>query len=152
MKCVVILGCKQNTSKLNSELMERAEKAISLFDSNSLIIASGGNTNGIKAESTYIKEYLIERGIPSNKIIEENLSQNTFENAKFSITLIKEKGLICSELIVVTSCYHSIRAGFIFRNMSDIPVITECVNYERSDSDESKKFIIDALRIYNRII
>ncbi len=152
MKCIIILGCKQNSLLINEELINRADRAIAIFDEDSLIIASGGNTNGIKPESAYIKEYLIQRGISAQRILEENMSQNTFENAKFSLNLIGERGLKCSKLIVVTSCYHSLRAGFIFKNMSNIPVLTECVQYERPDAEEAKKFLIDALRIYNRII
>jgi len=68
-------------------------------------------------EAGEVKRFLVERGIPSENIILENKSRNTFENAKN----IKE--LVDSEpFFLVTSSSHMPRAMKIFQKMGTNPI------------------------------
>lgn len=151
MDCIVVLGCKQWSDKINLELKARADKALERYREKTIFIASGGYTNGDKSESRYIKEYLISRGIPEKMVLEEDKSTNTMENALFTKELMENRGINCEKIILTTSCYHIRRAAFIFRNIMGRDITSVCSDYYRPDEQETLKFISDYIFIYNRI-
>ena len=65
----------------------------------------------IPSEKFY-KDLLIELGLPSDKIIIENKSRDTIENAAFARDLCVKSGY--ERPIIVTSAYHIRRAVLIF--------------------------------------
>lgn len=60
----------------------------------------------------YYKDLLIEFGLPSDKIIIENKSRDTIENAAFAHEICAKSGY--ERPIIVTSAYHIRRAAMIF--------------------------------------
>ena len=73
------------------------------------IILSGGLANkkaGI-TEAQFMRNYLIEKGIPAEILVEENNSLSTKQNAQFSVPMAVEMG--ADEIIVVTSSEHMSR-------------------------------------------
>ena len=80
------------------------------------IIVSGTETSEDKVEEDHIvKRFLIDLGVPADKIIIEDKSRDTFENVKFTQE-------ICSRLgfkypILVTSAYHLKRAVMSFEKV-----------------------------------
>lgn len=66
------------------------------------------------SEAIQMKKYLINTyNIEKNKIIEDNLSQDTIENSKNCLKII-EKMKNISEIIVVSSEFHIKRVEHIF--------------------------------------
>ena len=67
-------------------------------------------------EAELMKRYLIELGIPKNKIFKEEKSRDSISNAYYAKKLYfipkKEK-----EAIIFTSTYHLERAKYIFKKM-----------------------------------
>lgn len=77
------------------------------------IIVSGGRIyRHSESEAPIIKRYLIDLGVPSNKIILEDKSRDTYENIKFSVLLCKKMGF--KRPILVTSAYHMKRSLLSF--------------------------------------
>jgi len=79
-----------------------------------LIIVSGGNalpflTGQNQPESVNMKNYLTTFNIPPERILEENQSRNTEENARNTAQLLSHHNL--KKIILVTSAYHMPRAG-----------------------------------------
>jgi uncharacterized SAM-binding protein YcdF (DUF218 family) len=77
------------------------------------IIVSGGKvfkTNGVEAEIS--RDILVSLGVPIDKIIVENASLNTTENAQFSTALVRSHGF--RQPILVTSAFHMDRAVLQF--------------------------------------
>ena len=78
-------------------------------------IPSGGRgENEIIAESESMKRYLMEKGVPEDRILPEDRSRNTSENMAFS----KEKILECGKtgkIAFATTNYHVFRSGLLAR-------------------------------------
>lgn len=80
-----------------------------------LIILSGGNVFNefyIKPESHYIKEWLVDIGIPENAIIIEDKSRTTYENYLETEKILLEKKIKVA--ILMTSAIHMPRSMQIF--------------------------------------
>jgi uncharacterized SAM-binding protein YcdF (DUF218 family) len=86
------------------------------------IIVSGGKVfENKKAEAPIVKRFLIDLGVPGNKIIMEDKSRDTFENVKYTSEILKKSGY--RKPILVTSAYHMKRAVMTFNkiNLDVIP-------------------------------
>jgi uncharacterized SAM-binding protein YcdF (DUF218 family) len=80
------------------------------------IIVSGGSVfKGRKAEAVVVKRFLIDLGVPSAKIIAEDRSRDTIENAKYTMEICKK--LNYKKPILVTSAYHMKRAIMSFQKV-----------------------------------
>lgn len=73
------------------------------------LIFSGGDGSVLKTigpEGDYIKMYLGDIAFDTSRVKVESLSQNTFENAKFTTNLIKTN----KKILLITSAFHLRRA------------------------------------------
>ncbi len=100
----------QRMSKL---LSQRVDKAIEVYQKDPtppILIPSGGRGSDEKiSEAEAMREYLLEKGIPAEKIIAEDQSKTTYENLLNSKKIIDErKG--GKYIALVTSNYHVYRA------------------------------------------
>lgn len=118
MSLIIILGEKlPKNGQLNKILQNRLDKALDLYH-DSLIIVSGGRVQKecIHTEAYVMKKYLMDtHNIPSDKIIQESRSQNTIENAKYTLKIIKQKNIQFDKIIVVSSSFHLKRVSNIFK-------------------------------------
>jgi len=89
----------------------RLQKKISV----PIIIAGDNQIKSEKGRKPQFKDYLIEIGVPPNKIISERTSRDTMENAKNSIMIIRKAGY--KSPILVTSAYHMKRALTAFETV-----------------------------------
>lgn len=82
-------------------------------------ILSGGspNTKANKSEAEAMYDYLIEKGMDKNKLIKEDKSLSTVQNAKFSVPLAFELGaeiiIVCSSLYHFEDPQYSLMPSFI---------------------------------------
>lgn len=98
---------------LSGASLERAAEAARLYRRYKLpVIISGGAVFSSPAESPVIKKYLAGLGLPPEKMITEELSRDTFENAVFSKKICEEKGY--KKAVLVTSAYHMKRSVWSF--------------------------------------
>ena len=90
-----------------------------------LYLCSGQDESINSAQA--MAEYLIEKGIPSRRILKEDKSQSTQENFLFSKELLSQNGVASADPIVfVTNRFHCYRAeGYAkragFENVRCIP-------------------------------
>ncbi len=77
------------------------------------VIISGGAPFSETPESVAAARYLAELGVPTDKIITEEASRDTFENAAYTLKICKEKGY--KRIILVTSGYHMPRSVYLFK-------------------------------------
>jgi len=80
-----------------------------------IIVSHGKDYKSSVSKGSIIKRYLVEFGIPSSKIILEERSRNTFENAKYSIELCTKNEFKAP--ILVTSAYHMKRSILSFNKL-----------------------------------
>jgi len=144
MKIIIILGEKlKKNGDMSLNLINRLNKGVEIYNKyeNKLIIVTGGRFQRSSdfSESFQMKKYLINTfNIESNKIIEDNLSQDTIENSKNCLKII-EKMKNMSEIIVVSSEYHIERVSIIF-------------NYIFKNSNLNKKYISSKNGISGKIL
>ncbi len=110
---VIVLGYSSKNKKLPDMLKNRLDKAVEyhLKNPDAVIIVSGGRGDKNKpSEASVMEEYLISKGVPSEKIIKEDKSLTTVENFKFSADLLKDKfGKNCSA-VLITNVFHIYRS------------------------------------------
>lgn len=92
------------------------------------LIVSGGALEG-KAESSTMAEILKEFGVEEDKIIQENKSINTRDNALNVAKICKERGF--KKIILITSAYHMKRA-FIHFKKTELDILNYPTDFKRS--------------------
>lgn len=80
------------------------------------ILITGGSGNPFRQEykeADFVKEQLIEMGIPAEDVIKENKSRNTFENAVYTKQLL-DSLQIKEPFLLITSAMHMKRSQMVF--------------------------------------
>lgn len=112
---VIILGNRLNDDGTISEIQEqRLKLALEIeeeFHPDYYILSGGpANENVNKSEASAMYEYLVNIGFDKEKLILEDKSYSTVQNAKFSVPIVKELGV--EIVIVCTSAYHLGNPGY----------------------------------------
>ena len=99
--------------RVSKLLADRLDKAIEVYQKDPtppIMIPSGGKGSDEKiSEAEAMARYLIDKGIPPEKIIKEDQSLTTLENLKFSKRIIDAREG-SKYTVLVTSNYHVYRA------------------------------------------
>lgn len=114
-KPAIVLGCRLYGSKASPMLMRRLEAAEEYMKKypDVVVVVSGGQGSGEDvSEAKVMKDYLVSKGIGEDRILVEDKSINTYENIKFSKTLLEEKSQT-DEVVIITDGFHQYRAGFL---------------------------------------
>lgn len=110
--CIVILGFELNyDGTMKEELLGRLETALESAKKypNAYILCTGGGTasaNPDVSEAGEMAQWLEENGISKNRILIENRSLTTTQNAMYSCKLMEEKAPQVSSVVIVSSDYH----------------------------------------------
>ena len=107
MKILVVLGNRMNDDgSFPDAMMDRLNKTLVVADDFDKIVVTGGVANPMAgvAEADMMSEWLVENGIPMSKLVVENRSHTTKENAKYSAPIIK--GLGAEEVTLLSSAKH----------------------------------------------
>lgn len=113
-KTVIVLGCGIRGERVSVGLAKRLNKAneYHLQNPDAVIIVSGGQgPQEDISEALAMKRYLIEKGVPEDRIIMEDKSTSTITNFKYSHEIMKEKGLPDDSVVFVTNGYHVYRGA-----------------------------------------
>lgn len=123
LKCdyIVIHGCGLSHGEDVTPLLKgRIEKAVEVYEKTNkkaFFIPSGGKGSDEKiSEAEAIKNYLLAKNIPENKIELEDKSTTTYENLKFTKELLDKKGQEYS-CILVTNDYHTLRTAIYSKKL-----------------------------------
>lgn len=118
MEVIVVLGSPNfPDGTLGPIALDRLQGCLSIFNSQKhKILCTGGfgahfNTSPV-AHANYLKEFLIQKGVPSTAFLPLALSSNTVDDAVMSKSILKETKF--KDLIIITSEYHVARVKFIF--------------------------------------
>lgn len=132
-EAIVVLGggVERNPETLELSLspvsLARVYRAFLLYREKQLpILVSGGklSENQERSEAEVAFEVLTALGVPSKDIILEARSRTTWENARYSTTILKALGI--RSFYLVTSRIHLPRALFAFRHWYPEADITPC--------------------------
>ena len=187
MKAIVVLGTRiirdsQNgeyspSSMLKMRLDKTYEKYLEVTNDQTIIVTSGGSPHGeSRSESSVMKAYLIDKGIPLCKIFEENKSNNTSENCTNTYALLDDlylKRLTLQELIpnfqsnyygsdvsgeippfmeicVVTSDFHIPRSKLLFKRINKTGMILSFVG-SPTPEDVAPQYIQNEKRLMAKL-
>lgn len=122
---IIILGCRLQPDGTPTPLLRGridralvfAEKQKEINGKDVIFVTSGGQgPDEAVSESESMKRYLLEKGVPEERIIKEEASTDTFENMYFS----KEKILArdpAGKVAFSTTNYHVFRSGLMARRV-----------------------------------
>lgn len=118
--CIVVLGyCLVSDGSMHKELIGRLETALAAAEKypNAYIACTGGGTasgNRCVTEAGQMAAWLMDHGIDESRIIKEDKSLSTIENAQFTTALLSAEYPQIQNLVVVTSDYHVFRGCLYF--------------------------------------
>lgn len=120
---IVVHGCSIHGDEPTPLLRERLDKAIEAWKryGRPFIIASGGKGgDGRISEAECMRRYLIGHGVPDTRIIPEHASENTWENIRYSVDIVRERIIARRDapyrLLLVSSDYHVMRLAMYALN------------------------------------
>ena len=108
---ILVLGCQvREDGSLSLMLQDRIDKAIELYEAgvSDKIIVSGDHGREEYDEVNAMKNYLIEKGIPSENIFMDHAGFSTYESLYRAQYIFKVE-----KVLVVTQEYHLYRAVYI---------------------------------------
>lgn len=117
-----------------------AEKASSLYHQGlaPYILPSGGVNPSIEiTEWDYLRKVCIANGVPEKAILKEDKAQNSFQNARFSLEVLRNTGIYPKKVIMICKAYHSRRALLTYQTV--FPKETEFFVSPIIDSTEITK-------------
>ena len=119
--CLIVLGYQLNPDgTMREELIGRLETALRAAKKypQCRILCTGGGTASRSAEVTEadaMAQWLMEQGIPESRIIVENRSLTTIQNAVFSYEILSEQYPETEKLALISSDYHIPWAMVLFQ-------------------------------------
>lgn len=114
----VVLGNKVEVNGQPSErLKARLDKSLELYDGGyfTYVIVSGGIGKEGFDEAKVMKSYLVDKGMPAEKVIEDNNGYNSYMTAQNTSKIMDELEL--DSVMVITQYFHVTRTKLAFRQM-----------------------------------
>lgn len=118
--CLVVLGFQlEPDGSMRPELIERLKVALASAEKypKALIVCTGGGTaseNPSATEAGKMAEYLMANGIAPERIIVEDRSQTTAQNAAFSCAILEAQYPQVRQLAILSSDYHIATGVLLF--------------------------------------
>lgn len=118
---VVVLGCGLIGDRVSPLLASRLDAGIRVWGTDRtagtpprIIVSGGQGPDEPVAEARAMADYLVERGVPAESILQEDRSRTTEQNLRFSDAIMRERrpGYRC---LIVTNSYHALRAALLAR-------------------------------------
>lgn len=112
----VVLGfALKSDGTMQPELVGRLETALASAQKypNSYILVTGGVKKNGWTEGDRMHDWLVEHGVADNRILVENKSANTAQNAEFSFDILYNHPTIKS-ISMITSQYHLKRGTILY--------------------------------------
>ena len=114
---IVVLGAQVYADgRLSPQLELRMEAALKSYAENPrLVICCGAKgANEPVPEGDAMRNWLIEKGVPSDMVLAETRSMNTHQNLEYAIGMLPADA---EKITIITSDYHLPRAMAIARDM-----------------------------------
>lgn len=119
--CIVVLGYQLNADgSMQDELIGRLKVALESAKKypNAYVACTGGGTaenNPDVTEADQMANWLIENGLDKERLIVENKSSSTVENAQFTYNILRENYPDIDSIAIVTSDYHVQRGSLLYK-------------------------------------
>ncbi len=118
--CFVVLGVQlAPDGSMRDELIERLTVALRCAEKypNALIVCTGGGTaaeDETATEAGRMADWLIENGLAADRVIVEDKSLTTAQNAIYTFDILEASYPQVKELVIVSSDYHIATGDLLF--------------------------------------
>ena len=119
--CIVVLGFQLNPDgSMKDELIHRLETALASAEKypNAYIVCTGGGTaseNESASEAGEMAKWLLEHGVAQKRVIVEDNSITTAQNALFTYDILTSLYPFVKKLAIVSSDYHIATGELLFK-------------------------------------
>lgn len=111
---IIILGARLIGQRVSPLLAQRLDKGIQIYrqygEDPKMVVSGGQGNDEVCSEAEAMAAYLLENGVPKEKILLENQSTNTMQNLCFSKKIIEEETKEDYYCNVVTNNFHVLRS------------------------------------------
>ena len=117
---IVVLGGSMKGIELSELIKQRMLTSFAYYTTNkSIMIFSGGKSNGDIEESVAMKNFAIENHIQDTDILLEKLAMNTMQNIQYVKKLIQQQDTDFEDkkICVITNNFHAFRTKLICNKM-----------------------------------
>ncbi len=120
--CFVVLGFQLNPDgTMKDELIGRLQVALDSAKKypNAYVACTGGGTasqNPSATEADQMAAWLIDNGVDPDRVIVENKSTSTVENAQFTYKILRESYPQIDSICMITSDYHIPRGCLLYNS------------------------------------
>ena len=112
---MVILGCQVKPWGPSILLQDRLEEHPDV----QVVVSGGQGPDEPTTEAQAMYDYLTERGVEPERIWQEDQSHNTWQNVRYTLALLEEKGADTSAgVVLVSSGFHLTRARMLWERAS----------------------------------
>lgn len=130
--CIVILGFRlEDDGSMSEELVKRCEVGLTCAEQypNAFVAVTGGGTaaNSDNTEAGVMADWLCERGIDRSRIIIEDNSQTTGQNAQYTLALIRDYYTQIRDIAIVSSGYHVPEGSLVFYEEAQLNAYKYCI-------------------------
>lgn len=108
---IVVLGAAQYDGRPSPQLANRLDHVVALWkrDLAPWVVVTGGKLNGDRfTEAEASRKYLVAHGVPSEAILQETSSHNTYDSLRGVHDLLAAKGL--RRVLLVSDPFHMLRS------------------------------------------
>ena len=138
--CIIILGSGMNGEKPTPILEARIKKGLELYNLNitNKILVSGDHGKVEHDEVNLMKDYLINKGVPSKNIFMDHAGFSTYETMYRAKEIFKVK-----RTVIVTQKYHMYRSLYIAEKLGidAYGIITNYKKYNNYEFRELREFL-----------
>ena len=117
---IVVLGGSMKGIELSELIKQRMLTSFAYYRTNkSIMIFSGGKSNGDIEESVAMKNFAVQNNIQDTDILLEKLAMNTMQNIEYVKNLIQQQDTECDnkKVCVITNNFHAFRTKLICNKM-----------------------------------
>lgn len=111
----IVLGSKINGDRPSLMLERRLRNAARYLRQTPTahcVVSGGQGADEAYPEALVMRDFLVELGIESERILMEDQSASTEENLRFSLQTLQEAGVAADTVVIVTDSFHQMRASF----------------------------------------
>jgi uncharacterized SAM-binding protein YcdF (DUF218 family) len=122
---IVVMGAAQYDGRPSPQLAARLDHAVELWSTGiaGVMVVTGGNQPGDRfTEAEASANYLVDRGVPAEAILQETVSHSSYASLDGVARLLHEHALF--RVLVVTDPFHSLRARLIAEELGLVAYVS----------------------------
>ncbi|WP_282935231.1 YdcF family protein [Paenibacillus sp. RC67] len=114
---LIVLGYRCDGNQIHPLLKERLDTAILLYRQYAYryLVLSGGAVKSNLTEAEIMRDYLLEQGVPEDRMLLESRSRNTVHNLVNCRLVLQEHGM--STFLLVSNSFHLRRMRYIMKTL-----------------------------------